>query len=248
MQSRFLIYGLIDPETLLIRYIGKSSSGLKRPRQHLKEPRSSGPHCKNWVSKLKSKGLSYEITVLEYTNSSELSSQESWWISYGKALQWPLTNILPGEEPNPLDDPGTKDKWRKIMSSPAHRAKMTAIAKLVWQDPELRARHKAAVLRGENSAMNKPGAKEKVGDALRGRPKSDSHIAAIRVSRDSARGKISKTLKSKGEAHASKRPEVKKAIGAASKSRWLDPEFRKRVREAKLKTRERRSKRNAADQ
>lgn len=35
LKSKFLIYGLTDPITDELRYIGRSSSGLNRPRQHL---------------------------------------------------------------------------------------------------------------------------------------------------------------------------------------------------------------------
>lgn len=33
-MSRFLIYGLVDPRTNEVRYVGRSSSGLVRPKHH----------------------------------------------------------------------------------------------------------------------------------------------------------------------------------------------------------------------
>ena len=34
MPSKFLIYGLVDPRDGQLRYVGKSTSGLRRPRSH----------------------------------------------------------------------------------------------------------------------------------------------------------------------------------------------------------------------
>ena len=36
MISKFIIYGLADPATDAVRYIGRSSNGLVRPRGHFK--------------------------------------------------------------------------------------------------------------------------------------------------------------------------------------------------------------------
>lgn len=90
----FIIYGLVDPRTLLIRYVGMSSSGLLRPKQHRKH---SGPHCGNWIKQLQRLGHAYEIVVLEVCQSAfDLPAAECWWIDYGKASRWPLTNCRSG--------------------------------------------------------------------------------------------------------------------------------------------------------
>jgi hypothetical protein len=31
---QYIIYGLVDPETEELRYIGKSSTGMSRPKKH----------------------------------------------------------------------------------------------------------------------------------------------------------------------------------------------------------------------
>ena len=93
-----LIYGLVDPVTKLVRYIGKSTSGLRRPKMHKYDRHKS--HKVNWMKGLIARGLTYEITVLEYLpmGSSEalLLATEIYWIAYGRASGWPLTNITPG--------------------------------------------------------------------------------------------------------------------------------------------------------
>lgn len=94
-QGTNLIYGLIDPRTLLIRYIGQTTQGMSRPKAHQKQ--GSSGYCKNWIANLKHVGLTYEITVLEQLDDpSDLDQAEQWWISFGRACGWPLTNLTPG--------------------------------------------------------------------------------------------------------------------------------------------------------
>ena len=94
-----LIYGLIDPSDRLIHYVGLSSRGLERPREHRHAAKSDGVDCVKWIRELQSKGLDYEITVLEaLENDSSLSAAERWWIAYGRACGWPLTNCTDGGE------------------------------------------------------------------------------------------------------------------------------------------------------
>ena len=94
---QFLIYGLVDPISLLIRYVGLSSSGLGRPRSHRHKAQNEKTHCRRWVRKLQASGLDYIIVVLEEIEDPiRLAAAECWWIAYGKASGWPLTNIAEG--------------------------------------------------------------------------------------------------------------------------------------------------------
>lgn len=97
-RSRFLIYGLIDPRTRLIFYIGLSSTGMSRPKSH-RRPSTQGSRCRDYVRALQKDGFDYEITVLEEVrNPTELPLSERRWIAYGKACGWPLTNATAGGE------------------------------------------------------------------------------------------------------------------------------------------------------
>lgn len=92
-----LIYGLVDPRTHLVRYVGQSSRGLHRPREHRSLGRRTGPHCKRWIAQLQQLGLDYEVVLLE-TGDLDLNIAERWWIAYGRASGWPLTNLTDGGE------------------------------------------------------------------------------------------------------------------------------------------------------
>ena len=91
-----LIYGLIDPRTLLIRYVGQSARGLQRPKEH-RHASCPDTYCRRWVRCLEELGLTYSIVILESVEDpKQLSEAERWWIAYGRALRWPLTNLTDG--------------------------------------------------------------------------------------------------------------------------------------------------------
>lgn len=99
-MNKNLIYALKDPETKEIRYIGKSTTGLRRPNQHkLKHSLIAQTHKNNWIKTLLEKGLVYEIIVLEENlDSVVLDSKEITWIAHYKALGASLTNGTEGGE------------------------------------------------------------------------------------------------------------------------------------------------------
>jgi Spy/CpxP family protein refolding chaperone len=98
MSERYLVYGLIDPLTKLIRYVGKSSSGMARVKQHRSVLARDQTYKANWIRSLRAAGLQHEECVLESTTSDLVLDAEVWWIAYGKALGWPLTNLTAGGE------------------------------------------------------------------------------------------------------------------------------------------------------
>ena len=101
--SRSIVYGLIDPRTNELRYIGKSTSGIERPSQHLKPRIYNGSLRKtylyNWVRSVVSAGFSPKIVVLEECEKKEmLIDREIWHIDHWKKLGCNLTNATIGGE------------------------------------------------------------------------------------------------------------------------------------------------------
>jgi len=114
---KFLIYGLVDPRTSLVRYIGQSSSGMRRPKHHrnASQLRTKPGHRSSWIKALQRLELDYEIVVLEALESAELlNDAERWWISIGRAFGWDLTNATDGG-----------DGTRGLKFSDEHRAKIS---------------------------------------------------------------------------------------------------------------------------
>jgi hypothetical protein len=107
--SQFLVYALIDPRSGEVRYIGKSSCGLKRPKHHWthKSLRESSDHCHNWVRSVLKQRSTPEVEVLEEACAELLNEAEVFWIGYFKMIGANLTNQTPGGDgwsgPVPLE-------------------------------------------------------------------------------------------------------------------------------------------------
>lgn len=127
MNSKYFIYALVDPETKQIRYIGKTVSGMKRPRDHSKPSElKRNTHKTHWIRTLIEKGLKPEIIVLQHHESKEeLNQSEQDWIARYKELGSPLTNATEGGEGNvgwkPNND--TKQKMSKKRSEHYNRVR-----------------------------------------------------------------------------------------------------------------------------
>ncbi len=101
-MGQFIIYGLTDPRTSEVRYVGLSSKGMSRPRCHsfpFNLAKDGKTHKANWIRGLMDAGLVYGILVLEEAASSDdLPAAERRWIAHGRAQGWPLTNLTDGGE------------------------------------------------------------------------------------------------------------------------------------------------------
>jgi DNA-binding XRE family transcriptional regulator len=92
-MSDFLIYALKCPKNGEFKYIGKSTSGLNRPKSHL--ALSHNESVRLWVEELREEGLCPLIDVIEECSQEEdLLSRERFWISYYLGLGLPLMNII----------------------------------------------------------------------------------------------------------------------------------------------------------
>lgn len=100
--GKYLIYGLVDPRTEAIRYIGKSCNGMYRPDDHGRDKKLAVDHTYkgNWIRQLKAAGLMYSIVILEDVSHAPdtLADAEIKWIAYGRQQGWPLTNHTNGGE------------------------------------------------------------------------------------------------------------------------------------------------------
>lgn len=97
-MSKHIIYALLDPQTLEIRYIGKSSSGLNRPKHHLHPSVYNSLHIPLylWIKKLKAKNLSPVIEILEETKADRLSGREIHYIKIAREFGYRLLNLTEG--------------------------------------------------------------------------------------------------------------------------------------------------------
>ena len=89
------IYGLREPDTGLIRYIGKTNNPHRRWLNHLTEK----SHCKRtyWIRSLLRRGLRPEIVVIEEIHGAwPWQESERFWIAFANRNGWPLINMTSG--------------------------------------------------------------------------------------------------------------------------------------------------------
>lgn len=118
MTHKFIVYGLIDPRTGEVRYVGKSSSGMSRPRQHQNiKSRKLETKCGLWLRDLYQDNHQVPcIIVLAECSSNEMAlAEEIRLIAIFRQAGFPLTNITSGGQGSmgrPASDK-TKEAVRK---------------------------------------------------------------------------------------------------------------------------------------
>lgn len=120
-ESCSFIYGLIDPDTKALRYVGKTGVGWVRIREHYARchrRNSSGyfSASKQWIRKLKENNKIFDIVYLEYLPVGQLDDAEQFYISYFKFLGCELLNHEIG---------GSRGKHG--LNTTTHRAKMKTV-------------------------------------------------------------------------------------------------------------------------
>lgn len=129
------IYGLVDPITEYVRYIGKSDTPKLRLKGHLtKQQLRPKSHKVYWIKGLLDAGEKPQIIILAKVEKSGWQVAERKWIAYYRSIPGypPLTNGTSGGDGI---DKGTKfsEETRKQMSASRMGMKMSpeAIAKRV---------------------------------------------------------------------------------------------------------------------
>lgn len=93
------IYGLVDPRTGYVRYVGKSYKPSARLSEHLRKSQIKGRSPKNcWLRELLSVGEKPQLVLLEKTRTSEWKNAERRLIAYFRNIPDypPLTNVTSG--------------------------------------------------------------------------------------------------------------------------------------------------------
>lgn len=129
MSTVFLIYGLRDPRTNEIRYVGQSRRGLRRAQSHRhKYHLEKGWHTPKvkWLRELSSLGLRYEVVVLQYCPTADaLNDAEREWVAIGRAA---LGNRL-------LNRTIGGDGAQGLLYTPPQRKRLSRAMRTCWSDP-----------------------------------------------------------------------------------------------------------------
>jgi hypothetical protein len=178
-----IIYGLIDPRTRLVRYVGQSCRGLDRVRRHRWKSSKDGTHCARWIRSLRRDGLEFDATVLERVEGSEdLNTAERYWIAYGRASGWPLTNLTSGGDGglagyvfSAESRARIGDAHRGMTHTPEARAKMSR----AHAGKVLSAEHRAKCGRHSRGKVRPSDVVQRISNAKRGMTFTDEHRQAL---------------------------------------------------------------------
>lgn len=124
-----IVYGLIDPDTKFLRYIGKSIVGIERAYHHLyKKSLNEGNTPKNnWIKKLKSNNKIYDVVVMFEIKKDLLPKEEMNIVLYNKEQEL-ISEARPFGKLVNLCDGGPGATGRKI--SEETRQKMCSSQKI----------------------------------------------------------------------------------------------------------------------
>ena len=116
------IYGLVDPRTNTIRYVGKTKQSLKiRLSRHINDKPKHNTYKYNWICSLKKEGVVPIIIELESCDETNWIEREKYWI---KKID-NLTNLTTGGE-------GINYFAEEVLK------KISEAIKKAWENPEYR--------------------------------------------------------------------------------------------------------------
>src|SRR6266576_2416400 len=140
------IYGLCDPETGEIRYVGKSKNVEKRIREHLRPcALLANTHKIFWIKSLLARRLIPIFKILLVVPASIADAEEIKLIATMRASGARLTNTADGGEGGHVGKEAHLKqaaalRGRKVIRSPEHNAKIVACNRARATDPAWRAK------------------------------------------------------------------------------------------------------------
>ena len=100
------IYGLVDPLTNQLRYVGKSVNPKSRLRRHIADRNINDSYKDRWIRSLNEKSLKPTLLIIDVVNKNEWVYWEQFYISYFKFIGFNMVNgAIGGDEP-----PSTKGR------------------------------------------------------------------------------------------------------------------------------------------
>jgi hypothetical protein len=231
----FNIYVLKDPNTLEIRYVGKTTQPLrKRLSAHLscakrgrKDRRTT--YVNRWIGSILQRGGVPLIEALEIGEDGDGSQQEIKWIQFGRNSNWRLANHTDGgdggllgrkrtpeeliQQSMRMKDPKCRHRVRQIVDNMTEEERQSIYAKISDSVTEHYIQHpESRILAAQ---LTRASWKDMDDESYKTRCKNIS--AGIKKAYDNsdARQRISVLTKA-----AMQRPEVKKKLSEGVKRAW----------------------------
>lgn len=162
-MSTVKIYKLIDPNTNMVKYVGKTVASLaKRLCNHIDNAKNNkhNKHLSNWILKLLSENKKPIIELIEECNNETWIEKEKYWISFYSNL----VNLTLGGDGalGFCHTPETIEKLRLVNKGRKHTEEFKK---------QVSDRHKGKILSKEQ--------RDKIGNANRGKKATEETISKL---------------------------------------------------------------------
>lgn len=232
MTETTFIYGLVDPRTGMLRYVGKADNPSKRWYDHLCSPKSEHTHKANWIKQLRADNCRPELIIIEEVPTAKWQESEQSWIRHFRSLGCDLTNGNDGGVGGVCPTKAVREKMslsqRGKPRNPASIEKMR-ITKTGKPNPKLKGRwvdpaHLAAMV----EAARSPKARERQCKAAKERANRPENITRMKIdnpaTRPDVRAKLSIVARSRrgtftGRKHSPESIEKMRQAALARKAR-----------------------------
>ncbi len=232
------IYGLCDPITKQLRYVGKTINPDRRLKDHLRNKKRNHLSC--WIGSLLKQDKHPEIFVIEKIDSSEWQEAERFWISYFRYIGADLVNGsyggLGGSKKGHRFSPEGRARINAATSaackgkslSPEHRKKLRSAKLGKKQRPETVEKRRLKLSGSNNPNFGKAKSEEqkrKISESKRGKPGHKQTAESIQKIREKqiGRPKSEETKRRMREARKRRAPfsdEHRAKLSAATKAYW----------------------------
>lgn len=102
-MTTVIIYGLVDPITNTVRYVGKTINLRRRIRDHCTRCNKNVTHLNSWLLGLKNNGLKPEVFVVDEVDNDDWIFWEQHYISLFKSWGFKLLNMTIGGDNPPIN-------------------------------------------------------------------------------------------------------------------------------------------------
>jgi hypothetical protein len=238
-EKGYTIYGVADPRTGDIRYIGQTKNVKARRKSHISGSCSGKTlPVSRWERKLRQEGVLPTFVILqEGIGREDINRLEAEWIAKGRAEGWSLLNLIDGATSEPHGCPLSDERRAKIAESmrrrwedPAFRAEKTAKIRVAMAEPGYAEKHRAAivgrVLSDETKAKVSEGVRALWEDPEYRSSQGEAVRAGLEKTRANTEAEAKRLATIRTEEHRAK-------IGEKSRQMWQNPESRAKLMEAR---------------
>ncbi len=195
MNEKVFIYGLIEKNNNILRYIGKTTDIKRRFRRHINERFLHDSYKDRWVRKMINENIEIDIIIIDIVEQIEWQYWEKFYISYFKFIGCKLTNGTNGGDQPPSTKGRKHTEESKLKMSNTKKGKPIPWLNNGKERTEQHKKNLSKSLKGRNS----PNKDKKFDEEMR-KKLSDASTCKRKVKQMDLEGNIIKIWDSISEA------------------------------------------------